>query len=627
MGKTKEELQKATETLSKFNSRTSKIESIVSMGRDDKKGLGFKDSVHETGESSKSTVFVKGKTETFTPPQSTPSTKSFPPKRQPSAPVPKKRKRRYVCHYCFKTGHIRPYCFKLRDDLMNQKSSRMLPQMLHNTFRNTSKNRPTVRQEWVPKVKIHCNGVYTSLKTNTAGYWYFDSGSSRHMIGSREYLIDYVEQKYGRVTYGGGAKRKIVGKGTLNIEGLPKLHNVLHVEGLNSNLISISQLCDDNLHVKFNKHMCEVFDESNICIMTGTRSSDNCYQIGEKLSCKRAQITELDLWHQKLGLVNLKTLKNLSKYEAVQGMPNLSSGIPFVCGECQKGKQTRVSHPVLATSGTTRCLELLHMDLMGLIEVESFGGKVSHTSFRHQKLHNRMGLPNEKQNTSRNGKGDADLKEYLKADQLAKFDSKSEKCLFLGYATNSRAYHLKKKTIEDDVDDLLENPTILENAGVAPDVATPSTTYDTEVTEVEDEANSDDDTAHDGKNIPTKIQRNHPSSQIIGSVEGEVQTRKKEKVDYRKMAGLICIRSAYSQVRFSCFVSQCEPKNVDEALKDEFWINAMHDELDELIRNDVWDLVPPPDHVNIIGTRWIFKNKTDESGNIIRNKARLVAQG
>ncbi|CAM8947776.1 unnamed protein product [Rhodiola kirilowii] len=53
----------------------------------------------------------------------------------------------------------------------------------------------------------------------------------------------------------------------------------------------------------------------------------------------------------------------------------------------------------------------------------------------------------------------------------------------------------------------------------------------------------------------------------------------------------------------------------------------MQEELGEFTRNNVWDLVPRPNGVNIIGTKWIFKNKTDESGNITRNKARLVAQG
>ncbi|CAM8900392.1 unnamed protein product [Rhodiola kirilowii] len=53
----------------------------------------------------------------------------------------------------------------------------------------------------------------------------------------------------------------------------------------------------------------------------------------------------------------------------------------------------------------------------------------------------------------------------------------------------------------------------------------------------------------------------------------------------------------------------------------------MQEELEEFTRNDVWDLVPRPDDVNVIGTKWIFKNKSDEKGNIMRNKARLFAQG
>ena len=45
------------------------------------------------------------------------------------------------------------------------------------------------------------------------------------------------------------------------------------------------------------------------------------------------------------------------------------------------------------------------------------------------------------------------------------------------------------------------------------------------------------------------------------------------------------------------------------------------------MRNDVWELAPRPENVHVISTKWIFKNKTDEDGEIIRNKSRLVAQG
>ena len=59
-------------------------------------------------------------------------------------------------------------------------------------------------------------------------------------------------------------------------------------------------------------------------------------------------------------------------------------------------------------------------------------------------------------------------------------------------------------------------------------------------------------------------------------------------------------------------MSSIEPKNVKEALMDNCWINAMHEELGEFERNNVWELVPRPSHSNVIGTKWIFKNKTDE---------------
>ena len=47
----------------------------------------------------------------------------------------------------------------------------------------------------------------------------------------------------------------------------------------------------------------------------------------------------------------------------------------------------------------------------------------------------------------------------------------------------------------------------------------------------------------------------------------------------------------------------------------------------QFMRNDIWELAPRLENVHVIGTKWIFKNKTDEDGEIIRNKSRLVAQG
>ncbi|GJZ58831.1 retrovirus-related pol polyprotein from transposon TNT 1-94 [Tanacetum coccineum] len=70
-----------------------------------------------------------------------------------------------------------------------------------------------------------------------------------------------------------------------------------------------------------------------------------------------------------------------------------------------------------------------------------------------------------------------------------------------------------------------------------------------------------------------------------------------------------------------------EPKNVNEALTNESWIVAMQEELNQFIANDVWELVPQPRNMTIIGTKWVFRNKLYENGIVSQNKARLVAQG
>ena len=76
-------------------------------------------------------------------------------------------------------------------------------------------------------------------------------------------------------------------------------------------------------------------------------------------------------------------------------------------------------------------------------------------------------------------------------------------------------------------------------------------------------------------------------------------------------------------VSYSCYLLQVEPTKVKAALQDENWVKAMNDELLLFQRNDVWTLVPKPEGKHIIGTKWIFHNKTDEEGNVICNKACL----
>jgi hypothetical protein len=110
--------------------------------------------------------------------------------------------------------------------------------------------------------------------------------------------------------------------------------------------------------------------------------------------------------------------------------------------------------------------------------------------------------------------------------------------------------------------------------------------------------------------VRATIQRHHPINQILGDISKVVTTRSR----------LANFCEHYS------FVSSIKPFRVEEALQDPDWVLAMQEELNNFKRNEVWSLVPRPKQ-NIVGIKWVFRNKQDEHGVVTRNKARLVAKG
>lgn len=156
----------------------------------------------------------------------------------------------------------------------------------------------------------------------------------------------------------------------------PKLKNVFLVDGLKANLISISQLCDEGLDVTFTRVGCRALDKQGSVKLEGQRSANNCYMWTSNSTCLRPSLeNDFKVWHQKLGHLNFKTLIKLANHEIVRGMPKLNSDSSFVCGPCNRGKQVKVNHKVVQNIGTTHAVELIHMDLMGPINVQSRAGK------------------------------------------------------------------------------------------------------------------------------------------------------------------------------------------------------------------------------------------------------------
>ena len=150
--------------------------------------------------------------------------------------------------------------------------------------------------------------------------------------------------------------------------GLPLLIDVLYIKGLKANLMSITQICDEDFLV---------LKEEGALVLKGLRTTDNCYGVVPKpnVSCRSARVNLLELWHQRFGNANYKQMAKVSKLKAVIGLPKFGKIKKNVCGPCQLGKQTKSTHPKVNVVATSRPLELLHVDLMGPMRTESMGGK------------------------------------------------------------------------------------------------------------------------------------------------------------------------------------------------------------------------------------------------------------
>ncbi|GKD72564.1 retrovirus-related pol polyprotein from transposon TNT 1-94, partial [Tanacetum coccineum] len=107
--------------------------------------------------------------------------------------------------------------------------------------------------------------------------------------------------------------------------------------------------------------------------------------------------------------------------------------------------------------------------------------------------------------------------------------------------------------------------------------------------------------------------KDHPIANVIDNLSCSVSTRKLLKND---------VMWCY----FDAFLTSVEPNNVKKAMIEPSWIDAMHEEIHEFERLQVWELVPCPDKVMLIKLKWIYKVKTEEFDGVLKNKARLVTQ-
>ncbi|KAA0046483.1 gag-pol polyprotein [Cucumis melo var. makuwa] len=236
------------------------------------------------------------------------------------------------------TPEKRSYTIKLLRDRRHQQRPKLNQ---HNQYRIIKRNNDVrgTHLIWRVKTSEKCNIAFTTVQTHFDA-WYFDSGCSRHMTSNRYFFTELEECSSSHVTFGDGAKGKIIAKGNIDKSNLPCLNEVRYVDGLNANLSSVSRLCDQGYNVNFNNTCCIVTDKNNQVFMSGRWEADNCYHWSSNGSniCHLTKVDQNWLWHRKLGNIGLRSLDKVIRNEAVVGIPSLHINGKFFCGDCQVGK-------------------------------------------------------------------------------------------------------------------------------------------------------------------------------------------------------------------------------------------------------------------------------------------------
>ncbi|GKD45866.1 putative ribonuclease H-like domain-containing protein [Tanacetum coccineum] len=234
-----------------------------------------------------------------------------------------------------------------------------------------------------------------------------------------------------------------------------------------------------------------------------------------------------------------------------------------------------------------------------------------------------------------NKEGDQNMQDFrVKFDNLLVQQKQS-------YATSTNRVSTVSQSISatgqsfDNADDLptdplmpdLEDTTDLLNTGIF------SGAYDDEDEGAEADLNNLETNMNVSPIPTTRIHKDHPKDQIIGDINSATQTRRMTKIsEEHALVSYInkqrrTNHKDYQNYLFSCFLSQKEPKKVIQALDDPSWIEVMQEELLQFKLQKVWTLDDLPNGKRAIRTKWVFRNKKDERGIVVRNKARLVAQG
>ena len=221
------------------------------------------------------------------------------------------------------------------------------------------------------------SAVKNNVKQNNESVWCLDSGATSHYCNARKMFKNY-EQCEEKVTLPNDICVKAIGRGDIDINcGKITLKNVLHVQEIKSNFISVAKATENGMTVIFKHNTSEIRNNKNETILTAVKRDDLflCEIKDVPNRCLSAvQSNEFMKWHNRYGHVNFNCLKDMIKKNTVRGIKIKEMPNSFECETCAKGKITVKPFPQVSENRSSELLSVIHSDVCGPINKNSYGG-------------------------------------------------------------------------------------------------------------------------------------------------------------------------------------------------------------------------------------------------------------
>ncbi|GKA85532.1 retrovirus-related pol polyprotein from transposon TNT 1-94 [Tanacetum coccineum] len=436
------------------------------------------------------------------------------------------------------------------------------------------------------------------------------------MTGDRSRLRNFMKKFIGTVRFGNDHFDAIMGYGDYVI-GDSMISKVYYVEGLGHNLFSVRQFCDSDLEVAFRKHSCYVRDTDGVELINSSRGS-NLYTISVEDMMKSTPICLLSkasknkswLWHRCLNHLNFGTINDLARKDLVRGLPRLKFEKYHLFSTCQLGKSKKHTHTPKAENTNLEVPDTLHMDLCRPIRVQTINGE----------------------------KYILVIVDDYSSDDLEKLQPTANIRIFVGYAPSRKGYRIYNKrtrrimkTIHVQFDELSELMALVQlSTGPAPTFLTPGQISSGLVPNLVFAAPYVPTTnkkleilfqpMFDEYLEPPRVKRPISPTLVVlvpansaGVAAGStiIEDNPFAPVDNNPFVNMFASEPS-SEASSSGDVCSAESTHVSQP----------HHHLGKLSKDHPLD--------NVIGNPsrpWIYKVKLDEYGDVLKNKARLVANG